>query len=69
MDTIGELEFKVQVLARCLGSALGLGRPTRVQIHYCDPQTLNADKSGSVISPFDSQEVKGSQFRPLASVA
>ncbi|MFS8778344.1 hypothetical protein [Synechococcus sp. W70.1] len=36
MKNTGDLEFKVQVLARCLGSALGLGRPLRVQIHYRD---------------------------------
>ena len=32
MDGIGEFEFKVQILARCMGSALGLGRPTRIQL-------------------------------------
>ncbi|MGQ9837057.1 MAG: hypothetical protein ACUVRV_03595 [Cyanobacteriota bacterium] len=34
MNSTSELEFKVQVLARCMGSALGLGRPTRIEIHY-----------------------------------
>ncbi|MFQ3613748.1 MAG: hypothetical protein SNJ68_08550 [Cyanobacteriota bacterium] len=38
MESISELEFKVQILARCMGSALGLGRPTRIEIHYCTPQ-------------------------------
>ena len=69
MDTIGELEFKVQVLARCLGSALGLGRPTRVQIHYCNPQVFNAGKSEAVIPPFNSEGVKGSQLVLKASTS
>ncbi len=69
MDTIGELEFKVQVLARCLGSALGLGRPTRVQIHYCDPHRLDEGKSSSVVSSASPGEVLGSQLRSLASAA
>jgi hypothetical protein len=77
MGTIGELEFKVQVLARCLGSALGLGRPIRVQIHYCNPQVFhycnpqvfNAGQLGAGVSPFNSEEVGKSQPHPLASFA
>ena len=69
MDTIRELEFKVQVLARCLGSALGLGRPIRVQIHYCNPQVFNAGQLGAGVSPFNSEEVGKSQPHPLASFA
>ncbi len=69
MDTIGELEFKVQVLARCLGSALGLGRPIRVQIHYSNPQVFNAGQLGAGVPPFNSEEVGKSQPRPLASFA
>lgn len=69
MDTISELEFKVQVLARCLGSALGLGRPTRVQIHYCNSPLFKADQSAAGVPPSSSEEVKSSQLQPLASVA
>jgi hypothetical protein len=69
MDSISELEFKVQILARCMGSALGLGRPTRVQIHYCDPQSSTGDKSEPQISSLGSEGKGGSQgqegFVPL----
>ncbi|MDX2272408.1 MAG: hypothetical protein NW237_10745 [Cyanobacteriota bacterium] len=34
MNVTDELEFKAQILARCLGSALGLGSPLRVGIHF-----------------------------------
>lgn len=51
MDSISELEFKVQILARCMGSALGLGRPTRIEIHYYTPHRskdqLAEDRSAS----------------------
>jgi hypothetical protein len=59
MDSRGELEFTVQVLARCLGSALALGRPTRVQIHYCNSQAFNAGQSGA--APLNSEEVERSR--------
>jgi len=55
MENISELEFKVHILARCMGSALGLGRPTRVQIHYCDPQSSSGDKSGLQLSCLGSE--------------
>lgn len=44
MDSISELEFKVQVLARCIGSALGLGRPIRIEIHYSKLQNQDSVK-------------------------
>ncbi|MEN9224124.1 MAG: hypothetical protein Q6L60_08325 [Thermostichus sp. HHBFW_bins_43] len=66
MDSISELEFKVQILARCLGSALGLGRPTRIEIHYSashgsenpSPGDQNIDKqlSSAIESMSDSQD-------------
>ncbi|MCF2969802.1 hypothetical protein L1047_01145 [Synechococcus sp. Nb3U1] len=66
MDT-SELEFKVQVLARCMGSALGLGRPTRIEIHYCTPQSSEDrrsaadDRSTSPSSPLAPEWAVGSQ--------
>ncbi len=69
MENISELQFKVHVLARCMGSALGLGRPTRVQIHYCDPQISTGDKSEPQISSLGFEGKEGSQgqegFIPL----
>ncbi|MFQ3584025.1 MAG: hypothetical protein SNJ85_03700 [Cyanobacteriota bacterium] len=47
MDSISELEFKVQILARCMGSALGLGRPTRIEIHYCTAQNRENQRSAA----------------------
>ncbi|MEN9203847.1 MAG: hypothetical protein Q6J46_10080 [Thermostichus sp. DG02_2_bins_29] len=74
MDSIGELEFKVQILARCLGSALQLGRPTHIEIHYASPQVSDLSCSrrdtlglpGTGISP---ERMTSSQGRALASVA
>ena len=32
-----DFKFKVQILARCIGSALGLGRAIKIQIYYSKP--------------------------------
>lgn len=79
MDGIGEFEFKVQILARCMGSALGLGRPTRIQIHYSNSNSQNAVRakegwSGSrlgdqISSSLSNQGKRGSQGQALAYVA
>ncbi|MEN9230032.1 MAG: hypothetical protein Q6L68_03925 [Thermostichus sp. DG02_5_bins_236] len=83
MDSISELEFKVQILARCMGSALGLGRPTRIEIHYCTPQnkdpvplTRTEDQRPAAEATFAAQSsalvpkwVTGSQDRSVVCAA
>lgn len=78
MDGIGEFEFKVQILARCMGSALGLGRPTRVQIHYSNSNSQNAVRAkegwsgsrlGDQIPSLNAEGERGSQGQVLACVA
>ncbi|MGY2727413.1 hypothetical protein ACVWXV_002582 [Thermostichus sp. OS-CIW-21] len=83
MDGIGEFEFKVQILARCMGSALGLGRPTRVQIHYSNLNSQNKTKAkegqseskslsslgDQISSSLSNQGKRGSQGQALAYVA
>ncbi|HIK21987.1 MAG TPA: hypothetical protein IGR15_13260 [Synechococcus sp. M44_DOE_062] len=78
MDGIGEFEFRVQILGRCMGSALGLGRPTRIQIHYSSSNSQNAteDKEGrsgsrlgDQIPSLNAEGERGSQGQALACVA
>ena len=45
MDDVDDFKFKVQILARCIGSTLGLGRPIRVRIHYSKPNLQSTTES------------------------
>ncbi|MEN9220943.1 MAG: hypothetical protein Q6M04_00740 [Thermostichus sp. BF3_bins_97] len=73
MDSISELEFKVQILGRCLGSALGLGRPTRVEIHYSAPHGSEspslADENTCEQQSSTFEPMTGSQDRAIAWAA
>lgn len=44
MSNAANLRFQVQVLARCVGTALDLGKPVKVEVHYRKDQAIQASK-------------------------
>ena len=38
-------KFKVQILARCIGSTLGLGYPVCIRVHYSKPNSQSTTKA------------------------
>jgi hypothetical protein len=45
VDDSDAFEFRVRILARCIGSGLGLGRPIRIRIHCFKSSLQNTTRT------------------------